>query len=46
VLVLAAGKVVEEGPAARVLTRPAGPATAELLAAARWLAAGEPDAAG
>ncbi|TAM51695.1 MAG: ABC transporter ATP-binding protein [Acidobacteria bacterium] len=46
VLVLAAGRVVEEGPAARVLTRPAAAATAELLAAARWLAAREPQAAG
>ena len=46
VLVLSGGRVVEEGPAARVLTRPAGPATAELLSAARWLAAGEPGAAG
>ena len=45
VLVLSAGRVVEEGLPSRVLTRPEGEATAELLAAARWLAAGEPAAA-
>jgi peptide/nickel transport system ATP-binding protein len=43
VLVLSEGRVVEEGPAARVLTQPAVAVAAELLAAARWLAAGEPD---
>ncbi len=37
VVVVAGGRVVEEGDAARVLGKPEHPATAELLAAARWL---------
>ena len=55
VAVMAGGRVVEEGPTRMVLESPAHEATAELLAAARWLSeptareareAGEPDPAG
>jgi ABC-type glutathione transport system ATPase component len=37
VAVMARGQIVEEGATGEVLGRPAHPATAELLAAARWL---------
>jgi oligopeptide transport system ATP-binding protein len=37
VVVMAGGRVVEEGPTRKVLESPAHGATAELLAAARWL---------
>jgi len=37
VAVMARGRIVEEGPPARVLPRPANEATAELVAAARSL---------
>ena len=40
VVVLANGRIVEEGPVGQVLGRPSSPGTAELIAAATWLEAG------
>jgi ABC-type glutathione transport system ATPase component len=42
VAVMAGGRIVEEGPPGEMLARPTNEATAELLAAARWLGGASP----